>query len=393
MEQDLQNLPEGHFFFSSESVGQGHPDKLCDQVSDAILDTCLAQDPHAKVAIETAVKTGMLCLLGEISVAGPPINYEQVARQAVKEIGYSGNWDIDHESMSVIVNISTQSKEIGSSVHGGALSEDLGAGDQGLMFGYATNEDPSLHPLSHVLAHRLVAKLVELRKADVLPWLLPDCKSQVTLEYKREGNVPLRCHNVLISVQHRPEVTQEEIEKELKEKVVEAVIPKEMLKDTILYLNPSKSFVYGGPHADAGLTGRKIIVDTYGGWAPHGGGAFSGKDPTKVDRSAAYYARYVAKSLVAAGLCDRCLIQVAYSIGVSRPLSVHLDTYGTAKDGRTDEQLTKIMMKNFDFRPYNIITELNLLRPIYKSTASFGHFGTNNPDHSWKNPKTDLDLE
>ena len=295
--------------------------------------------------------------------------------------------------MSVIVNISTQSGEIGSSVHKGELSEDLGAGDQGLMFGYATNEHETLHPLSHVLSHRLCKKLVEMRKSGDLPWLLPDCKSQVTLEYKRDGNVPLRCHNVLISVQHTSSVTQEEIETALKEQVVKAVIPEEFLKDTIYYLNPSKSFLYGGPHADAGLTGRKIIVDTYGGWAPHGGGAFSGKDPTKVDRSAAYYARYVAKSMVAAGLCDRCLIQVAYSIGISHPLSVHLETYGTAKDGRTDEQLTKIMMKNFDFRPYNIITELDLLRPIYKSTASFGHFGTTNPDHTWENPKTNLVLE
>jgi S-adenosylmethionine synthetase len=384
----------GHFYFSSESVGEGHPDKLCDQVSDAILDACLTQDPHAKVAIETAVKTGMLVLLGEITCAGDPIDYEAIARKVCREVGFtSEDIGLDADGMNVIVNVESQSPEIGGSVHGGRFDESLGAGDQGLMFGYATNEHDtsSLHPLSHYYSNHLVAKLEELRKSGEIAWLRPDCKSQITMEYRKEGNVPVRCHNILISTQHTPDVTHEEIVETLKNKVIPMVIPEKYLVDTEYFINPSKSFISGGPKADAGLTGRKIIVDTYGGWAPHGGGAFSGKDPSKVDRSAAYYARYVAKSLVANDLCDRALVQVAYSIGVAEPLSIHVETYGTHKNGLTDEDIVKIMRKNFDFRPYNIIKELDLLRPIYRSTSKHGHFGQENKDHSWENPKMGLD--
>ncbi len=262
------------------------------------------------------------------------------------------------------------------------------------MFGYATNEydQETLHPLSHSLANQLVAKMKELRLSGEIAWLRPDCKSQVTLEYKEEGNKPVRCHNVLISTQHNPDVTNEEIEATLIEKVVKKVIPAEFLVDTKYYMNPSKSFIQGGPFADAGLTGRKIIVDTYGGWAPHGGGAFSGKDPTKVDRSAAYYARYVAKSLVHHKIADRALVQVAYSIGIAEPLSIHVNTYGTAKNGLTDHQVVKIIKNNFDFRPYNIIKELDLLRPIYRATSQNGHFGSKNPNFTWEQPKKELKL-
>lgn len=383
------------FFFSSESVGEGHPDKLCDQVSDAILDACLAKDKHAKVAMETAVKTGMLVLLGEVSVEG--INFEQIARDVCKDVGYtSEEVGLDAENMNVIVNVDAQSKEIAAAVHSGGFDENLGAGDQGLMFGYATNEwdTETLHPYSHYLSNELITKMEELRKNGEISWLRPDCKSQVTLEYDQATNKPIRCVNVLISTQHNPDVTNEEISSVLKEKIISQIIPAELItEETKYFLNPSGAFVEGGPKADAGLTGRKIIVDTYGGWAPHGGGAFSGKDPTKVDRSAAYYSRYVAKSVVAAGLADRCLIQVAYSIGVSEPLSVHVETYGTAKEGRTAEQIEEIIHKNFDFRPFNIISELNLLQPIYRQTSKGGHFGNKTNNYPWETPKTDLNLE
>lgn len=263
------------------------------------------------------------------------------------------------------------------------------------MFGYATNEwdQDTLHPLSHSLANQIVAKLKEARLSGEISWLRPDCKSQVTLEYDKDTNKPLRCHNVLISTQHSPDVSQEDIESTLIEKVVKKVIPHELLVNTLFFMNPSKSFVHGGPYADAGLTGRKIIVDTYGGWAPHGGGAFSGKDPTKVDRSAAYYARYVAKSLVHHKLADRVLVQVAYSIGIAEPLSIHVQSFGTVKNGLTDHQLKLIIKKNFDFRPFNIITELNLLRPIYRATSQNGHFGSRNPDFSWEQPKKELKMD
>jgi S-adenosylmethionine synthetase len=289
----MEDHKEGVYYFSSESVGEGHPDKLCDQISDAILDACIAQDPHAKVAMETATKTGMVVLLGEVTLEGPPVDYEAIARRVCKEVGFvSDDIGLDAEKMNVIINVERQSPEIAQSVHDKKFDENLGAGDQGLMFGYATNEwdQATLHPLSHSLSNQIVAKLKECRLSGEIPWLRPDCKSQVTLEYDKDTNKPLRCHNVLISTQHGPDVSQEEIESTLIEKVVKKVIPTELLVDTKFFMNPSKSFIHGGPYADAGLTGRKIIVDTYGGWAPHGGGAFSGKDPTKVDRSAAYYA-------------------------------------------------------------------------------------------------------
>lgn len=391
----MDTQKEGFFYFSSESVGEGHPDKLCDQVSDAILDACLTQDPHCKVAIETAVKTGMLVLLGEITCAGEPINYEQIARDVVRDIGFtSEEIGIDAATMNVIVNVESQSPEIAGSVHGKKFDEELGAGDQGLMFGYATNEhdEESLHPLSHFYANKLVEKLAELRRSGEISWLRPDCKSQVTIEYKRgEGKVtPVRIHNVLISTQHDADVSQEDIESTIIEKVIKVIIPENLLVDTEYFVNPSKSFVSGGPKADAGLTGRKIIVDTYGGWAPHGGGAFSGKDPTKVDRSAAYYARYVAKSVVASKLADRCLIQVSYSIGIAKPLSINVSTYGTAVEGHTDEEIENIVKSSFDFRPFNIITELDLLRPIYRKSSVNGHFGGTDPDHKWETARKDL---
>uniref|UniRef100_A0A7S3J674 S-adenosylmethionine synthase n=1 Tax=Euplotes harpa TaxID=151035 RepID=A0A7S3J674_9SPIT len=291
--------------------------------------------------------------------------------------------------MNVIVNVSDQSNEIADAVHEEKEDEDLGAGDQGIMFGYATDEsDPeTLHPLTHLYANQLAQKLHDLRHSGEIPWLRPDCKTQITMEYKKEGSnyTPIRVHNVVISTQHSPEA--EDIENVIKEKVINEVIPSKFLVDTEYFINPSKSFLIGGPEADAGLTGRKIIVDTYGGWAPHGGGAFSGKDASKVDRSAAYYARYAAKSLVHAGLCHRVLIQLSYAIGVAHPLSVHVDSYGTVKEGYTDTDLARILNENFDFRPFSIIKELDLKRPIFRHTSSYGHFGRADKEFTWEKPK------
>lgn len=293
--------------------------------------------------------------------------------------------------MSVLVNVERQSAEIAQAVHVQKDMDDFGAGDQGLMFGYATDEwdKETLHPYSHYLSNLLCEEMAKARHSGQIPWLRPDCKSQVIVEYKNEkGRVtPVRIYNILISTQHNPEVTNEEIERVLTEQIIKKVCPAEMLTDTKIVINPSGSFVMGGPAADSGLTGRKIIVDTYGGWAPHGGGAFSGKDPTKVDRSASYYARYVAKSVVAAGLAHRCLVQVSYAIGLADPLSIHVDSYGTHKDGLNDDDLIRIVRKNFNFRPGNIIKELDLLRPIYQKTAKYGHFGRNDPDFTWEKPK------
>jgi S-adenosylmethionine synthetase len=299
--------------------------------------------------------------------------------------------------MTVLVNVESQSEEIANAVHKNKAEEDMGAGDQGLMFGYATDEwdRETLHPYSHYLANQLCEELARARHTGEIAWLRPDCKSQVIVEYKKEGkNIkPVSIYNVLISTQHDPSVTNEEIEKVLTEKVIRKICPADMLKDTKIVINPSGKFVLGGPHADAGLTGRKIIVDTYGGWSPHGGGAFSGKDPSKVDRSAAYYCRYVAKSLVAAGLAHRVLVQVSYAIGLADPLSIYVDSYGTVRDGLTDEDLIKIVKNNFNFRPGNIIHELDLKRPIYRKTAKYGHFGRVDPDFTWEKPKTDLRLD
>ncbi|CAI2369990.1 unnamed protein product [Moneuplotes crassus] len=386
----MEGKRNDHFFFASESVGEGHPDKLCDQISDAILDAALEIDPEAKSGLETATKTGMIVLLGEIRMKDrDKIDLEQIARKVCKEVGFtSEEIGLDCEKCQVIINVPDQSEEIAQAVHIDK-EEDIGAGDQGIMFGYACDDDEeTLHPLTHLYCNRMCEKMAELRRSGELGWLRPDCKSQITMEYKKEGKdyVPVRVHNVLISTQHDPDV--EGLEEAIKEKVIHAVIPEKYLIDTTYFINPSGSFVSGGPEADAGLTGRKIIVDTYGGWAPHGGGAFSGKDASKVDRSAAYYGRYVAKSLVAAGLARRVLIQVSYSIGVAKPLSIHVDSYGTVKEGLDDDDLARIIDENFDFRPSNIIKELDLKRPIFRKTAAYGHFGRTDPDFTWEQPKT-----
>ena len=393
----LEAMPAGHILFASESVGEGHPDKLCDQLSDAVVDACLTVDPDAKVACETAAKANLVMAFGEITTK-TKVNIEQVVRQTIREVGYDNKEKgLDADKCSVLINIEEQQPEIATAVHVGKKEEELCAGDQGHMFGYATDEWDTelLFPISHYLACRLCMRLAELRKSRELPWLRPDCKSQVTMEYLREGPLlkPLRAFNILVSTQHDKSVTQEEIRNAVIEKVIKVVIPPQYMDErTVIYVNPSGSFQIGGPAADAGLTGRKIVVDTYGGWCPHGGGAFSGKDPSKVDRSAAYYCRYVAKSLVAAGLCHRAQVQVSYAIGLADPLSIYIDSLGTVKPGLTDYDLLHIVLKNFDFRPGAMIAELKLKRPIYRKTASFGHFGRMDPDFTWEFPKRGLKL-
>jgi S-adenosylmethionine synthetase len=385
--------PLKRFIFTSECVSEGHPDKLCDQVSDAVLDACLAQDPMAKVACETSTKTGMVMVFGEITTKGL-IDYQKVVRDAVKDIGFDdSSKGFDYKTCNVLVAIEQQSPDIAQGVHEKRSDEDLGAGDQGHMFGYATDETPEMMPLTHVLASKLCQRLSQARRDGTCPWLRPDAKTQVTVEYENDNGamVPKRVHTVVISTQHAEEVTNEFIRKELLEKIIKVAIPKEYLDDKVIYhLNPSGRFVIGGPQGDAGTTGRKIIIDTYGGWGAHGGGAFSGKDPSKVDRSAAYLCRWIAKSLVAAKLARRVLVQVSYAIGLAKPLSVYVNSYGTGT--KSDEELLQIIEKNFDMRPGVISKELNLRRPIYKKTASFGHFGRNDPDFEWEKPKQ-LNLE
>merc|ERR1712106_119047 len=370
-----ENMSET-FLFTSESVGEGHPDKICDQVSDAVLDAHLAQDPKAKVACETFAKTGMIMVGGEIS-SKANVNYQDVIRNKIKEIGYdSDEKGLNYRTCSVINGLEEQSPDIAQGVHENRSDEDVGAGDQGIMFGYATDETEEKMPLTLMLAHKLNERMAELRKSGEEKWIRPDSKTQVTAEHQIVGGaiVPVRVHTVVISVQHSDDISNEDMRVILREKEVNHVIPKQYLdSDTVYHIQPSGRFVIGGPQSDAGLTGRKIIVDTYGGWGAHGGGAFSGKDYTKVDRSAAYAARWVAKSLVKAGLCKRCLVQVAYAIGVAEPLSLTVQDYGTGT--KSSQELMKIVNANFDLRPGRVVKDLNLKKPMYKETSCYGHFG------------------
>ena len=396
------------YLFTSESVTEGHPDKVCDQISDAILDAMLEKDPYSRVACETCCTTGLVLVMGEVTT-NSYVDIQKTVRDTIREIGYTrAKYGFDADTCGVMVALDEQSADIAMGVNkalesksnfGHSIEEEekinvnyaeadpdnVGAGDQGMMFGYATNETPEYMPYAISMAHKLTKKLAEVRKNGTLSYLRPDGKSQVTVEYGEDGK-PARIEAIVVSTQHDPDVTQEKIHEDVRKYVIDAVIPAEMKdKDTKIYINPTGRFVIGGPSGDSGLTGRKIIVDTYGGAAPHGGGAFSGKDPTKVDRSACYAARYVAKNIVAAGLAEKCQIQLSYAIGVAEPTSINVDTFGTGK--LTNEKLLKIVRENFDLRPAGIIKMLDLRRPIYKQTASYGHFGRNDLDLPWE--KTD----
>jgi len=370
------------YLFTSESVSEGHPDKVADQISDAVLDAILAQDKFARVAAETLVNTGLVVMAGEITTTAV-VDFQQIARETIKRIGYDNTeYGIDYKGCAVLVAYDKQSPDISQGVtEGKGLDLEQGAGDQGLMFGYACNETQQLMPMPIYLAHRLVERQSELRRDGRLPWLRPDAKSQVTIRYVDDK--PHSIDTVVLSTQHAPEIEHKQIEEAVIESIIKPVLPKEMIRGNVRYLvNPTGRFVVGGPQGDCGLTGRKIIVDTYGGAAHHGGGAFSGKDPSKVDRSAAYAARYVAKNIVAAGLATKCELQVSYAIGVARPTSVMVTTFGTGKV--SDEKLAELVQKHFDLRPKGIIQMLNLLRPIYLKTAAYGHFGRDEPEFGWE---------
>jgi len=371
-----------NYLFTSESVSEGHPDKVADQISDAILDAILEQDKNARVAAETMTATNLVVLAGEIT-SNADVDYESIARETLKGIGYdNADVGIDYQTCDVLTKFGHQSPDIAQGVdHAMDDPKNQGAGDQGLMFGYACNDTPELMPLPIWLAHRLVERQALLRKDGRLSWLRPDAKSQVTLEY--EGNKPKRIDTIVLSTQHHPDIDLKTLREAVIEEIIQPILPKNLIQGDIKFLiNPTGRFVIGGPQGDCGLTGRKIIVDTYGGAAPHGGGAFSGKDPSKVDRSAAYAARYVAKNIVAAGLAERCLVQISYAIGVAEPTSVMVDTFGTAK--LPEEKIAKLVTDNFDLRPKGIVEMLDLLRPIYKKTAAYGHFGQDEPEFSWE---------
>ena len=372
-----------NYLFTSESVSEGHPDKVADQISDAILDAILEQDKTARVAAETMAATNLIVLAGEITT-NAMVDHEAITRDTLKGIGYDNpESGIDFKTCEVLTKFGYQSPDIAQGVDN-AMDDpkNQGAGDQGLMFGYACDETPELMPLPIWLSHRLVERQAILRKDGRLPWLRPDAKSQVTLEY--ENNKPKRIDTVVLSTQHSPEIELKTLREAVIEEIIQPILPKSLIQGDIKFLiNPTGRFVIGGPQGDCGLTGRKIIVDTYGGAAPHGGGAFSGKDPSKVDRSAAYAARYVAKNLVAAGLCERCLVQISYAIGVAEPTSVMVDTFGTSQF--SEEKIAQLIVENFDLRPKGIVEMLDLLRPIYRKTAAYGHFGRDEPDFSWEN--------